>query len=208
MLIDLLARGGPLVPPLLLLSFVAVAVSVERLAAVARAARLDAAPAREALDLFRAGDRAAALARCAASEAPLARVIARGLEAAGADRATLEATLGHAVEAESARLARRLPLLAGVTSAAPMLGLFGTVLGLIEAFRVIERAGGAVDAAMLAGGIWEAMLTTALGLAAALPALVVHEYLRHRILALEEGLRDGALRLLAHRAESRREGTS
>ena len=65
----------------------------------------------------------------------------------------------------------------GLVQICPLLGLLGTITGMIKAFMVIQQAGGKVDAAALAGGIWEAMLTTALGLAVALPVMMGHSYL-------------------------------
>ncbi len=72
-----------------------------------------------------------------------------------------------------------------------MLGLLGTVIGMIKAFMVIQQMGGKVNAAVLAGGIWEAMLTTALGLAVALPTMVAHSYLVSRVDNYEAQLQDG-----------------
>ena len=76
---------------------------------------------------------------------------------------------------------------------APLLGLLGTVIGMIKAFMVIQEMGGKVNAAVLAGGIWEAMLTTALGLSVALPTMVAHSYLLSRIDKYEARLQSGAV---------------
>ncbi|MGN7610748.1 MotA/TolQ/ExbB proton channel family protein [Magnetococcales bacterium HHB-1] len=73
---------------------------------------------------------------------------------------------------EYARLIRGLPTLSLLAQTATLLGLLGTVVGMIKAFRVIELAGGKVDASSLAGGIWEAMITTALGLSVAIPFFI------------------------------------
>ena len=77
-----------------------------------------------------------------------------------------------------------------------MLGLLGTVLGMIKAFMVIQQMGGKVNAAVLAGGIWEAMLTTALGLAVALPTMVAHSYLSARVDRYEAQLQEGTVTFL------------
>ena len=79
---------------------------------------------------------------------------------------------------------------------APMLGFMGTVIGMIKAFMVIQQMGGKVNAAVLAGGIWEAMLTTALGLCVALPTMVAHSYLIARIDKYEAKLEDGSVAFL------------
>jgi len=72
-----------------------------------------------------------------------------------------------------------------------LLGLLGTVIGMIKAFMVIQEMGGKVNAAVLAGGIWEAMLTTALGLSVALPTMLAHSYLIARVDRYEARLQSG-----------------
>ncbi len=79
-----------------------------------------------------------------------------------------------------------------IAALSPLLGLFGTVLGMIEAFHRLESAGTAVDPAVLSGGIWEALLTTAAGLAVAIPAIIALNWLEHRVekfkLAMEDAM--------------------
>jgi biopolymer transport protein ExbB len=79
-----------------------------------------------------------------------------------------------------------------VATVAPIVGLLGTVVGMIEAFHVIAFTGGVGDASLLAGGISKALVNTAAGLAVALPSLAMHHFFRHRLvtsgLALEEQL--------------------
>jgi biopolymer transport protein ExbB len=71
---------------------------------------------------------------------------------------------------------RLLPVLSSIASAAPLLGLFGTVLGMIEVFQKLAALGGRADVALLSGGIWVALLTTAFGLLVAIPSLLAHHY--------------------------------
>ena len=68
-----------------------------------------------------------------------------------------------------------------IASLAPLLGLFGTVLGMIEAFRQLEAAGNQVNPAILSGGIWQALLTTAVGLAVAIPVVAILNWLERRV---------------------------
>ncbi len=84
-------------------------------------------------------------------------------------------------EARFAVLERGFRLLDSVAQLAPLLGLFGTVLGMIEAFRSLQAAGSQVDPSLLAGGIWVALLTTAVGLAVAMPTSVVLSWLESRM---------------------------
>jgi biopolymer transport protein ExbB len=104
--------------------------------------------------------------------------------------------LVHAGDEEIRGLSRYLTALATIGNIAPLLGLLGTVLGMIKAFMVIQQMGGKVNASVLAGGIWEAMLTTALGLAVALPTMVAHSYLVSRVDRYEAQLQDGSVALL------------
>jgi biopolymer transport protein ExbB len=71
---------------------------------------------------------------------------------------------------------RRLPILSSIAAAAPLFGLFGTVLGMIEVFQKLAAMGGRADVALLSGGIWVALLTTAFGLLIAIPSLLAHHY--------------------------------
>jgi len=97
------------------------------------------------------------------------------------DRETIEMVLTHGVEREMSILSRNLSTLAVLGSTAPLLGLLGTVVGMIKAFIVVENMGGGVNASVLAGGIWEAMLTTAFGLLVAIPLLFFHNHLEGKL---------------------------
>jgi biopolymer transport protein ExbB len=134
-------------------------------------------------------DQAIELAR--GSESPMARILANALEVIDNDRETFETVVVHSTRGEVRELSRYLQVLATIGSIAPLLGLLGTVIGMIKAFMVIQQMGGKVNAAVLAGGIWEAMLTTALGLAVALPTMVAYSYLVSRVDNYEAQLQDG-----------------
>jgi biopolymer transport protein ExbB len=92
-----------------------------------------------------------------------------------------------------ARLERGFRLLDTIAQLAPLLGLFGTVLGMIEAFQSLQEAGSSVDPSLLAGGIWVALLTTAVGLAVAMPTSMILTWLESRT-ARERVFADKALR--------------
>lgn len=106
------------------------------------------------------------------------------------DRETVEMVLTHGVEREMSFLSRNLNTLAVLGSTAPLLGLLGTVIGMIKAFVVVEKMGGSVNAAVLAGGIWEAMLTTALGLLVAIPLLFFHNHLEGKLQTIQSELEE------------------
>jgi biopolymer transport protein ExbB len=126
----------------------------------------------------------------------MGRVLTHALEVKDQDKEILEAVIVHSTDEEVRELSRYLQALATIGSMAPLLGLLGTVLGMIKAFMVIQQMGGKVNAAVLAGGIWEAMLTTALGLAVALPTMVAHSYLVSRVDKYEAQLKDGTIKFI------------
>lgn len=178
--LQMLQAGGPVVVVLAVLSVVALAVILVKLWQFAACRAGDRSTARHALALHRSGRPADALAVVARSRNPVAQVLGCAI------RGSLRQDLPEAaVREEVARLAsdrveslrsylRPLEVIAGT---APLLGLFGTVLGMIEAFRQLEQAGSQVDPAILSGGIWEALLTTAVGLAVAIPVVAVLAWL-------------------------------
>ncbi len=125
------------------------------------------------------------------SRSYLAPVIARAFAADPCDGAATRRIEAEA-EVRFSRLERGFRFLDTVAQVAPLLGLFGTVLGMIEAFQALQSAGSQVDPSLLAGGIWVALLTTAAGLAVAMPASVVLSWFESRM-AEERALADHAL---------------
>ncbi|SFF63711.1 outer membrane transport energization protein ExbB [Fontimonas thermophila] len=148
-----------------------------------------------ALDAWRRRCPEQALAQLAGERTPLAGVLATAIAALAEPGVREEQARERAAQDAVARLERMrsgLGALELIGQIAPLLGLFGTVLGMIEAFRALEASGGEVRPELLAGGIWQALLTTAAGLAIAMPVLAVQNALervveRHR-LAMEAAL--------------------
>lgn len=93
-------------------------------------------------------------------------------------------------------LGSQLRILEVIATLAPLLGLLGTVLGMIEAFKAMEAAGEQVDPAVLSGGIWQALLTTAVGLAVAIPVSLAHSWLERRVENESAGIQDAVERVL------------
>lgn len=176
----LIDAGGPIVVILLAMSVVALAIVFLKLWQF-RAVRIgERKPIREAIALHRGGRVEEALAVLRPSRNPIARVLERAIrgrmrEDLPESKVREEAVRVGSDQIEALRgLFRPLEVIA---SLAPLLGLFGTVLGMIDAFRNMERAGARVDPAILSGGIWEALLTTAVGLAVAIPVVAVLNWL-------------------------------
>ena len=183
--------GGTIVLILLAVAVISLAVVLYKLWQFAAAGVGRHRALSRAIAAWDAGERGEARALLAASRSYLAPVVDMALSAP----LDAEATTRLATEAESrfARLESGFRFLDSVAQMAPLLGLFGTVLGMIEAFQALQDAGAQVDPSILAGGIWVALLTTAVGLAVAMPAAVVLSWFESRM---------DAERVLAERAIS------
>jgi len=126
------------------------------------------------------------------SEAPSAQVLGVGLEHLAGSEARLREATGGEVGAQIEALSSNLPILATAASVAPYVGLFGTVLGILAAFRDIAQTG-QTGASVIAGGISEALTSTALGLGVAIPAVVAYNYFSARVNSLASLLESHAL---------------
>lgn len=179
----LVEAGGPVVLILLAMSVLALAIILLKLWQF-RAVRMgERRAAREALALYRAGRAGDALAVAGGSRSPVAQALARAIR--GQQRQLPEGRVREEVVRWGGDVLERLrhwfrPLEV-IGSLAPLLGLFGTVLGMIDAFSQLEKAGNQVNPAILSGGIWEALLTTAVGLAVAIPVVAVLNWLERKV---------------------------
>lgn len=201
---ELLGKGGFLVYPILACFVLVCAIFVERLIVFSRMQVQGTDLAAKFGGLLRDGRIGEARSIIENDDSSLGHVLSQTLSAHTADREIMETILVSATNDEVQHLSRRTQLLATIGNIAPSLGLLGTVIGMIKAFMVIQEMGGKVNAAVLAGGIWEAMLTTALGLAVALPAMAAHSYLMACITRHEASIRRGTVAFvqnLPHREE-------
>lgn len=186
---EFFAYGGVPMYLIVACSVAAVALIVERAIRIERA-RIDlAALLGPAAAFARAGKWAEALRHCDSIDKPAARVAKAGLLRRLRPREEVREALEDAAERELDRLEKRLPLIEVLGKVSPLLGLLGTVTGMVDAFRRIQTAGGGpVDQSVLAGGIWQALLTTVAGLSVAIPVYVVHSILEGRVRAHAEEL--------------------
>jgi biopolymer transport protein ExbB len=188
-MLDIVKNGGPLMYPIILCSVIAWAIFLERLVSYARVRR----------DCVRLGGKIIASIKKGRledveqlsqnSSSPLARIVQVIYGHRGKTRNELKLLTDEVGSREVFALQRYLGLLATIANIAPLLGLLGTVLGMINAFNVIALKGVGTPAT-LGGGISQAMITTAAGLSVAVPIILVHRYLSGRaeslILQLEE----------------------
>ncbi|MYA95775.1 MAG: MotA/TolQ/ExbB proton channel family protein [Nitrospinae bacterium] len=176
---DLLKKGGYTMIPLGLCSVVALMVTLERLISLRRKKVLPDALVNASERYWRGGDFEAAFVACERFDSPLARVLQAGLARRQLGLGEMERAMVGAGQHESTILSRNLRGLGVIANLAPMLGLFGTVVGMIRAFDVISRAGTG-NPNLVAEGISEALLTTAAGLLIGIPALAAYHFFRSR----------------------------
>ncbi|MBF0450441.1 MAG: MotA/TolQ/ExbB proton channel family protein [Candidatus Magnetomorum sp.] len=192
-MIEFISKGGILVVPILLCSVFTLAIFAERLIRFALMRSRGSGLAEKVAELLKNGNEQKAFSLARDSHSPMGRILVQAIEIKDGDRELLETVIINATDEEVRNLSAYTQALATIGNIAPLLGLLGTVIGMIKAFMVIQQMGGKVNAAVLAGGIWEAMLTTALGLAVALPTMVAHSYLIARIDKYEARLQKGAV---------------
>lgn len=179
-MLELLQKGGPLMWLILLCSVIALGVFLERLLFLHRASvRVGELLGGLSL-LIRKGRFDEALGECSSSPGPAARVLQAALLHHQADHETLRSVTRDAALLEIPALERNLSILSTIAYLAPLLGLLGTLLGLLEAFLAISSHGGYATAAELSKGVYQSMLDAASGLGVAIPALLGHAYLSSR----------------------------
>ncbi len=180
-LLDMMFRGGVIMWLILGCSFVGAYVIIERYL-VLRKAALDVGEfMRKLRSIFHRGEYAAVLTFCEEKRAPIAVIIRRGVLKHSAGHEKVREAIENAGREEIYQLEKRLPLLATVSGVAPMLGFLGTVTGMIAAFHSVEMHSGVVSPGDLAGGVWQALLTTAFGLIVGIPALAFYNYFVTRV---------------------------
>lgn len=175
----ILELGGPVVLVLGIVSVLTLAVILYTLWQMASAGVGRHKVIRQSLEAWDRGDPARARDTLNGSRSYLAPVIRQAMQATPAP--DLRGRIEAEAETRFRQLERSYGLLDPVAQLAPLLGLFGTVLGMIEAFQALQAAGASVDPSLLAGGIWVALLTTAVGLAIAMPASLVLSWFDSRM---------------------------
>jgi biopolymer transport protein ExbB len=182
-LFEMLLAGGPVMIPILLSSFLMLLIVFERTISLRRRRVVPRLFVDRLLLQIRenALDRADALERCEENSSHVARVFASALRKWGKPAVEVEQAVIDEGERSANALRRYLRVLNGVSTVSPLLGLLGTVWGMIQAFNVIASSPAMGRAEMLAGGISVALITTATGLLVAIPALIFYLYFVGRV---------------------------
>ena len=180
-MIDIVQKGGPLIWLVLLCSITALGVFMERMFYFHRASINTAEFLRGLANILRRGDFGGALHECASTPGPVARVAHAVVLRHEISRADLRDVASEAGQLEIPKLERNLPLLATVAYVTPLLGLLGTILGLLQTFEAIGAQGGNATITDIAGGVYWGLLASAAALAVAIPAFVAHSFLSARV---------------------------
>ena len=181
---DFMVKGGPVMIPIGLCSLLALTVIIERLFSLRRAKVIPPdfiAGLKPIIDKNGDGYRGA-LAYCERHASPIANIFAAGIRSLGFTVEIVEKHIAQAGQREILNLRKYLRMLSLIASIAPLLGLLGTITGMIKAFQTVAAAGetlGRTEA--LAKGIYEAMITTAAGLMIAIPVLIAYHWLAGKI---------------------------
>lgn len=182
---DIILSGGITGIVILLLlaivSVVALALVVEHLLAIRRGVLMPKGLSTEVQQHLAKQDMAAAERSCQQQPGALASVLQSGLAEVSGGWAAMEKAMEEALAEQSARLLRKIDYLSVIGNIAPMIGLLGTVFGMIFAFQEVANTQGAARAAELASGIYQALVTTVGGLIVAIPSLAAFAVFRNRI---------------------------
>jgi biopolymer transport protein ExbB len=181
--VDILISGGPVMIPLGVLSMVAVAIIMERLWVLRRSNFLQISTVQTLSGLLASDKFRGSIDFCRRHPGPFTDLVIALVENRYAPYEELKEILEDTGRLQLMGLQRGLPALGTIVAGAPLLGLLGTVIGMIKIFAVVATAGSSITE-QLSSGISQALITTATGLVIAIPALFVHSYLESRALSI------------------------
>ena len=206
-MIEIIRAGGWLMLPIILCSVVAVAITIERIWTLQRRRVLPKDLATRVWEWARDRQLDQKHLSILAANSPMGQVLAAGLASRGQPRDVLKEKIQDTGRHVVHELERYLNTLGTIAAVTPLLGLLGTVIGMVKVFTAITTAG-VGNPGVLAGGISEALITTAAGLSVAIPSLIAYRYLRGRVDALVVEIEKEAMKLIdaLHRSGQREDG--
>lgn len=194
-IIDLIKDGGITMIPLFILSIFAIYIFVDRFLAFRAASKAPEDFMPTINELVAKKDIKGALAYSRKENSPIGRMMEKGLSRLGNPLKTIEESIENVGKMEVDRLEKNMTTLATIAGAAPMLGFLGTVLGMIKTFQSIAQAVN-VGVSDMAGGISEAMVTTATGLIVGIGAYIAYNYLTARLQKIIHGIEHASIEFL------------
>ncbi len=197
--LEWLRLGGPSMLVLGIMSVAAVTLMIVKLWEFSEQKIGDTSFVGPVLQLFEQGRAKDAQARALAVPSPIAKAMVSSIESL-CDEALSDAQARERIERDAAehieRARSRIRSLELIGTLAPLVGLLGTVLGMIEAFQALQAAGDRVEPSVLSGGIWKALITTAAGLMVAIPVMAAAHYLERRVALMKSAMESALTRLL------------
>jgi len=193
--IDLIVKGGVFMYPIIFCSIIALAVFLERLWVLRRKHILPDEFIRNVGELLRQQKVSEALFLCQGDTSSISNIFAAGLKNIGRGMWLVKEAVEDRGGREAVILEKRVGILATIANLTPLLGLLGTVWGMIKTFNVISIQG-VGDPAALSGGIAEALITTATGLCVAIPTLVCHRIIRDKAESLIFEMEENSLKII------------
>jgi biopolymer transport protein ExbB len=178
---DIVLAGGTIGYVIMFLSVAALALVIEHAINIRASVLIPPGLGDRVRERLAAGQTSQALQQCKLRPSLLTYVLSAGLSEADGDWPSIEKAMEDAAAEQSARLMRKIEYLSVIANLAPMLGLLGTVIGMVVAFREVAIRGGAARAADLAEGIYLALVTTVEGLLVAIPTLAAYAFFRNRV---------------------------
>jgi len=178
---DLAVKGGWVMIPIAILSIVAVYIFVERFMAIRNASKIDVNFMNRIRDYIHDGKIESAVNLCQSTNNPVARMIEKGISRLGRPLSDINSAIQNIGQIEVFKLEKGLPMLGSCASVSPMLGFFGTVLGMVKTFMDMSSAGSSLDVGILSKGIYIALITTVGGLMVGIPTYFAYNYLVGRI---------------------------
>ena len=180
-LFSMFTMGGPLMWVLLALSILAIYLIGRKWWVIKNASKIDPHFMKDIRDYITDGKTKSAITLCRKYDNPVARMIETGINRMGRPMADIQSAIENIGNVEVARLEKGLPLLATIAGGAPMIGFLGTVMGMVQAFFNMSKAGNNIDITLLSGGIYTAMLTTVGGLIVGIIAYFGYNWLTGKV---------------------------
>ena len=195
---DTLLRGGFMMVPILLGSLLALTIVIERFWVLQRDKVFPERFLQRMEEMVKEKKISEALGACRENESTVARILTAGLDNTGRPRQEIQEALQLAGRRETSVMSRWVGALGAIAALEPLMGLLGTVLGLIEAFREVETLKVVGNPSVVAAGVWQALITTAAGLFIAIPTYAFYRFFRARVGNLVMEMEQSAFGMLQH----------
>ena len=180
-LFSMFTMGGPLMWVLLALSILAIYIIGRKWWTIDHASKIDPHFMNDIRDYMNDGKTKSAITLCRKFDNPVARMVETGIHRMGRPMADIQSAIENIGNVEVARLEKGLPILATIAGGAPMIGFLGTVMGMVQAFFNMSKAGNNIDITLLSDGIYTAMLTTVGGLIVGIIAYFGYNWLTSKV---------------------------